>query len=165
MAFRTMTPPFPVPEAKQHLDRFVRNGGGLVLVHFACGALQEWPNFVKLAGRVWNPGIDGHDPHGTFRVEFTKEEHPITRGMSAFETTDELYTCLDGQPSITVLATATSKVNKKAYPMAFVLECGKGRVFPHPARSQRQALSTPGVGELLHRGTAWAAGLKPTAAP
>ena len=46
--------------------------------------------------------------------------------MTAFETTDELYTCLDGKPSITVLATATSKVDKKPYPMAFVLDAAKG---------------------------------------
>ncbi len=165
VAFKNYDPAVPGPEAQQHLDRFVRNGGGLVLVHFACGAFQEWPDFVKLAGRVWNPKMRAHDPYGAFRVEFTKEEHPITRGMKPFETTDELYTCLDGQPSITVLATAVSKVDKKAYPMAFVLECGKGRVFHTPLGHDVKALSTPGVAELLRRGTAWTAGLEPTAAP
>ena len=36
------------------------SGKGLVLVHFACGAFQEWPEFVELAGRVFH-SVLGHD--------------------------------------------------------------------------------------------------------
>ena len=75
--------------------------------------------------------------------------------MKPFETTDELYTCLDGGTPITVLATAVSKVDHKTYPMAFVLECGKGRTFHLVLGHDVQALQAPEVGELLRRGTAW----------
>jgi type 1 glutamine amidotransferase len=163
MHFKNYDPAVPGPEGQQNLERFVRDGGGLVLVHFACGAFQEWPEFVKIAGRVWNPKMRGHDPHGTFRVEIADPNHPITRGLEPFEITDELYTCLDGQTPIQVLATAVSKVDQKVYSMGFVLQYGKGRVFQSPLGHDTGALSAEGAGELFRRGTAWAAGLEPAA--
>ena len=153
--------PSPGEAARKNLKRAVEGGTGLVLIHFACGAWQDWPEFVKLAGRVWNPKFRGHDPHGKFRVEIADPEHPVTKGMQPFETIDELYTCLDGKEPIHVVAKATSKVDHKDYPMAFVHECGKGRVFHCVLGHDAKALAPAGVGELLRRGTAWAAGQPP----
>ncbi len=152
-------PAKPGPEGGKRLAQFVRDGGGLVLVHFACGALQEWPEFVELAGRVWNPKLRGHDPHGRFRVEIVDRKHAITAGMADFETTDELYTCLDGKTPITVLATARSKVDGRDYPIAFVLDYGKGRVFHCVLGHDVRALEPEAVQTLFRRGTAWAAGM------
>lgn len=153
--------PDPPAAALENLRKFVADGGGLVLVHFACGAFQQWPEFVKIAGRVWDPKLRGHDPYGKFRVDMTDAKHAITAGLKPFETTDELYTCLDGKTPITVLAQATSKVDKKDYPIAFVLPYGKGRVFHCPLGHNVQAFEAPSVGELFRRGSAWAAGLPP----
>lgn len=153
--------PDPPAETLANFQKFVADGGGLVLVHFACGSFQKWPEFVKIAGRIWNPKMRGHDPHGKFTVEFTDAKHPITEGLKPFETLDELYTCLDGDTPMTILAKATSKVDKKDYPMAFVLEYGKGRVFHCPLGHDGRAFAAEGVGELFRRGTAWAAGLPP----
>ena len=150
--------PAPGEAARENLRKAVEGGKGLVLVHFACGAWQDWPDFVKLAGRVWNPKFRAHDPRGSYRVEIVKPNHPIMKGMQAFDTDDELYTCLDGNVPIEVLATARSKVDKKDYPMAFVFQCGKGRVFHCVLGHDVKALSFDAVGELFRRGTAWAAG-------
>jgi type 1 glutamine amidotransferase len=154
--------PDPGEPARTNFQRFVEGGKGLVLVHFACGAFQDWPEFRAIAGRAWNPKLRGHDPRGPFRVEFTAVEHPITKGLKAFEVTDELYTCLDGDRPIKVLAQATSKVDKRDYPMAFVNHYGQGRVFHCVLGHDVTALSPPAVQELYRRGTAWAAGLSPT---
>jgi len=159
--FKNYDPAVPGPEGQKKLADFVAAGGGMVLVHFACGAFQEWPEFVKLAGRVWDPKMRAHDPHGPFRVEIVDHEHPITKGMKAFEITDELYTCLAGDTPVKVLATATSKVDQKPYAMAFVLEYGKGRVFHCPLGHDVAAFENAGAGELFRRGTAWAARLEP----
>ena len=155
--------PDPGPEARANLKKFVESGKGLVLVHFACGAFQGWPEFVNIAGRVYNPKLRGHDPYGKFTVEIADPAHPITKGMQPFETTDELYTCLAGSPEIHVVATATSKLDKKDYPMAFVHQCGKGRVFHCVLGHDAKALRVAAVQELYRRGTAWAAGLEPVA--
>jgi len=160
MHFKNYDPKVPGKAGYDNLTQFVREGGGLVIVHFACGAFQEFKDdFVKVAGRVWNPELRAHDPFGKFQVEIIDNEHPITRGLAPFETTDELYTCLDGQTPIKVLAEARSKVDQRRYPMAFVLPYGKGRVFHSVLGHDPAALNVPGVGTLFRRSTAWAAGL------
>jgi type 1 glutamine amidotransferase len=156
--------PDPGEEARANLKKFVEEGKGLVMVHFACGAFQQWPEFAQIAGRVWDPKLRGHDPHGKFTVEITQVDHPITRGMKPFETVDELYTCLRGDKKIEVLAKAKSKVDGKDYPMAFVNEYGKGRVFHNVLGHDVKALTPEAVQDLYRRGTAWAAGLPPTPA-
>jgi uncharacterized protein len=155
--------PGPGPEARDNLTQFVKGGKGLMLTHFACGAwVNEWPEFEQLAGRVWNPELRAHDPHGKFTVEITDPEHPITKGMEPFETIDELYTCLDGKPPIHVIAAATSQVDQQVYPMAFVLDVGEGRVFHSVLGHDAQAYThSAEVGRLMRRGCAWVAGLTP----
>jgi len=163
MHFKDYEKPTAWAAVRPNFTKFVADGGGVVLVHFACGAWQGWPEFVKIAGRVWNPKMRGHDPRGAFTVEMTDVDHPITKGMKPFVTTDELYTCLDGKTKIEVLAHARSKVDKKMYAMGFVLQYGKGRVFHSPLGHDVKAFAAPSVGELFRRGTAWAARLTPVA--
>jgi len=162
MHFKNYDPKVPGRKAFDKLCHYVKQGGGLVLVHFACGAFQEFKDeFSELAGRAWNPKLRGHDPFGEFTVNITAQPHPITAGLQAFQITDELYTCLDGDTPITVLAGAISKVDQKIYPMAFVLNYGKGRVFHCVLGHDKGALANEGAGKLFRRGTAWTAGLKP----
>lgn len=154
--------PAPGDAARANLLRFVENGGGLVLVHFTSGAWLEWPGFVRLAGRIWDPKLRAHDPRGRFRVDIVQPDHPITQGLTTFETDDELYTCLVGDVPIDVLAQATSHVDQKAYPMAFVFNVGRGRVFHSSLGHDVKAFSAP-VLEFYRRGVAWAAGFPPVA--
>lgn len=158
--FMNWEQPDPGPDARANLKRFVESGKGLMLVHFACGAFQEWPEFKELAGRVWDPKLRGHDPFGTFRVDIVNTTHPITKGLAAFDTTDELYTCLAGDRPVELLATAKSKVDGKDYPMAFSFMYGKGRVFHCPLGHDAGAFQNRGAAELMRRGCAWAAGLE-----
>lgn len=167
--FQNWQRPGPDRRARDNLRRFVESGKGLVLVHFACGAWHdEWPEFEKLAGRIWfgsDPG-DGkrqHDPYGPFRVELVKPEHAIVAGMSDFDTQDELYTCLVGNHPIEVVAQAKSRLDGKYYPMAFVSRYGQGRTFHCILGHDGRALGVPAVQELYRRGCAWAAGLEPLA--
>jgi branched-chain amino acid transport system ATP-binding protein len=86
MHFKNYDPNVPGRQAFDKLCRFVDRGGGLVLVHFACGAFQEFKDdFTKLAGRAWNPKLRGHDPFGEFTVNMTAQPHPITTGLQPFQ--------------------------------------------------------------------------------
>ncbi len=156
--FMNWEQPAPGEKARENLRRAVENGKGLALVHFACGAWQDWPEFRSLAGRAWDPKLRGHDPRGPFRVEICNPGHPIGQGLKDFETDDELYTCLAGDRPIEIVAQARSKVDGKDYPMAFVLNYGKGRVFHCVLGHDAKALQPEGVGELYRRGCRWAAG-------
>ena len=130
----------------------------------ACGAFISHPKkvynpkFMEIAGRSWNPKLRGHDPFGKFTVNIADKNHPITKGMKDFDQTDELYTCLDGDAPIHILASAVSKVDKKVYPMAFTCKPGKGRVF-HCVLGHNMTSFNSSVNELYRRGTAWSAGL------
>jgi type 1 glutamine amidotransferase len=162
--FQNWEQPGPGEAARNNLAQFVAGGGGLVSVHFACGAWHgEWPEFQNMIGRVWHgagPGKPQHDARGPFLVEITDPEHPITRGLADFTTTDELYTCLTGDAPIHLLAQAKSKVDQRYHPQAFVREYGQGRVFLTTLGHDVLAYTNgPSVGELLRRGTAWTAGL------
>ena len=150
--------PGPGAAAQENLRRTLEAGTGLVLVHFACGAFQDWPEFVKMAGRVWDPKLRGHDPYGLFTVRIVDATHPITAGLPDFATTDELYTCLAGDTPVHLLCDAVSKVDRKPYPMAFVLEYGKGRVFLSTLGHDVKAFNDA-TGQLYRRATAWAAGV------
>jgi type 1 glutamine amidotransferase len=169
--FKNYDPAVPGRQAFERLVRFSEAGGGLVLSHFACGAFEEYADeFEQLVGRVWMgeeppPGRFQHDPHGEFEVRVLDSDHPATTGLASFTTTDELYTCLVGEPEIEVLAEATSIRDGRTYPLAFVLQGSERRVFHCVLGHDVAALSVPSVAELYRRGTAWAAGLPPVAAP
>jgi uncharacterized protein len=152
----------PGSAARTNLARFVQSGGGLISLHFACGAWQgEWPEFVDIMGRVYDPKLPPHDPYGKFRVQIVDADHPVTKGLASFDTTDELYTCLTGDRPIHILASATSVLDKKEYPMAFVRAFGKGRVFLTTLGHDVTALTNSSVPELIRRASVWTAGLDP----
>ena len=169
MHWQNWQQPGPGQGARDNLHKFVERGKGVALVHFACGAWYgEWPEFGNIAGRAWfgpnpSPGKRQHDPYGPFRVELVEPEHSIVRGMTDFDTQDELYTCLVGDHPVQVVAQAKSKVDDKYYPMAMASNFGQGRTFHCTLGHDVKALSVPGVQELYRRGCAWAAGLAPVA--
>lgn len=143
--------------ARSRLLTFVRAGTGLVVVHFANGAFLDWPEYRKLARRVWVEGKSGHDPYGTFGVRVLRE-HPVTWGVPNFETTDELYFNQEGDERVTALVSAVSKVTGKEETLAFVYEEGKGRVFQTLLGHAAESIRAPGHAELLRRSVAWVAG-------
>jgi sugar phosphate isomerase/epimerase/type 1 glutamine amidotransferase len=151
----------PDEAVRENLRRFVERGGGLVVIHFACGAFPGWPEYAALIGRVYDR-TNTHDPRGPFTVNIVNTNHPITRGLGAsFETDDELYICLTGDKPIQLLATARSKVTRSDHPMGFVHRYGQGRVFLTPLGHDARALEAQGTAELIRRATAWAAGREP----
>jgi len=149
----------PIPHAEQvreNLVKFVKEGKGLFVLHFACGAFEDWPEFRNLAGKVWDRKT-GHDRRRPFTVKIVDSRHPVTRGMKDFQADDELYICLVGERPVDVLATARSQKTGKDHPMAFAFKYGKGRVFHTPLGHDVKAIQMPGVAELIRRGVLWAA--------
>jgi len=158
--FNNMDKPEPGDAAKTNLQSYVSGGGGLFILHFACGAFSKWPEYAALAGRVWDRKT-GHDRRGPFQVNILNTNHPVTSGLASFEADDELYICLTGDKPVELLANARSKITHKDHPMAFTHTYGQGRVFHTPLGHDVRAIQVPGTAELIRRGCAWAAGLPP----
>jgi type 1 glutamine amidotransferase len=155
----------PIPQedkAKANLTEFVRRGKGLVVVHYASGAFENWPEFRNLVGRTQGKR---HDKRGPFTVKIVNRDHPITKGMEDFQTDDELFIELTGDRPIVVLATARSNITGNDHPMAFAFEYGKGRVFHTTLGHDARAIRMSGAAELIRRGAAWAAAPSAAASP
>lgn len=120
---------------KSSFEQYVRDGGGLVIVHAADNAFAGWPAFNEMigiggwrgrtekAGPMWyykdgqlvsdpSPGNAGsHGARLPYQITVRNPEHPITKGLPRLwmHASDELYATLRGPgKNMTVLATAHS---------------------------------------------------------
>ena len=147
-----------LPEnAQENLLNFVRGGKGFFVQHLASASFPKWEEFGKLCGRKWVMGTSGHSPRSVFKAKVVNKQHPITAGLDDFEIDDELYSKLQGTGEINVLVEGDSEFSKKAEPLVFTLNYGKGRVVHNAFGHDRKALMTPNVQKIIARGVEWAA--------
>lgn len=132
--------PWP-DETKADFEKFMKNGGGLVIIHAANNSFPEWPAYNQMIGlggwgdrtekdgpyvyydesgklvKDTSPGNAGsHGAQTEFLVTIRTPNHPITKGMPAawMHTKDELYDRLRGPAeNMEVLATAFSPKDNK----------------------------------------------------
>jgi type 1 glutamine amidotransferase len=149
--------PEPSPRAKAGLLDCVRQGKGLVSLHFACSSFQDWQEYSDLLGRVWKRGVGGHGPRGKFTVNIKNADHPITKGLSDFETDDELYAKLSGDAEVETLASAYSDWSSREEPIVFVKMYDKGRVVHNVLGHDVRARQNESYQTLLRRCVEWAA--------
>ncbi|RIK78008.1 MAG: hypothetical protein DCC68_16185 [Planctomycetota bacterium] len=147
----------PSDKAKAGLLDYVKGGGNVVALHFACSAFQDWKEYGEMLGRVWVKGVGGHGPYGEFTVNIKAADHPVTKGLKDFKTEDELYAKLSGDADIQVLATADSAWSTKTEPIVFAKSYGKGRVLQNVLGHGIDAKQNPAYQQLLRRSVEWAA--------
>ena len=141
---------WPAATKRAYLD-FVRSGKGSVVVHAGSSSFYDWPEYQQIAGASWKLGQTAHHAPHMCTVKPTAVEHPITRGMQPFTTTDELWLKPGMHPDAVVLATADGQ------PSALVTSFGKGRGFTLLLGHDARFMENPGFRNLLVRGTQWAA--------
>lgn len=127
------TAPWP-EKTKQAFEEYMKNGGGLVVVHAADNAFPNWLEFNKMIGLGGWGGRNeksgpyvyynkagklitdtskgsggGHGKAHEFQIKMRNTTHPITRGIPDLwlHTKDELYAKLRGPAeNMTILASA-----------------------------------------------------------
>ena len=139
-----------------------KNGGGFFVLHAGSSMFYDWDDYQKLTGGTWGP--ETFHPHNqTFKLNIVDKEHPITKGMTDFETFDEPWQKISNpHPARHVLISGiVSKENKgsgEAEPFAFVTHTDKGRNFTLMLGHEAQMiLNSPNCRKLILRGTEWAA--------
>ena len=162
--------------ARANFEAAVRAGAGVVILHASNNGFEGWTEYERMVALAWRAGT-GHGKFHEFEVTITDKEHPITRGIVDFRTSDELYHRLAPVPSpgvpYHVLATAYSTPETggtgQHEPMMLTLTYGRGRIFHQilghvwpgdPAQdpgSTMTALENPGFQATLLRGAEWAA--------
>jgi type 1 glutamine amidotransferase len=151
---------WPAATRAAFLD-FVRSGKGFVSVHAGSSSFYDWPEYQQLAGGSWKIGQTGHGPRHEFTVKIVAKNHPITRGLADFVTTDELWHHTALQTNVEILATAFSapewQGSGQDEPVAFTTRFGKGRTFNLLLGHDTKGMDARGFQQLLCRGTEWAA--------
>lgn len=132
--------PWP-KETQEDFDKFIKKGGGLVIIHAADNSFPEWPAYNQMIGiggwgnrtekdgpyvyydlnnqlvRDTAPGRAGsHGPQKDYQITIRNANHPITKGMPLtwMHAQDEMYDRLRGPAeNMEVLGTAFSSIENK----------------------------------------------------
>lgn len=99
----------PPDFVKEGIVEFLKQGGGLVVTHYAVANVQEWRDSIDIFGAMWVSGKSTHGPYHEFRVDVADEGHPIVEGVRPFSTNDELYFNLLMRPDMHVIMTANEE--------------------------------------------------------
>jgi type 1 glutamine amidotransferase len=146
--------------AEKAIVDFVNRGGGFVLFHSASAAHYDWPEYQQMVGATWGKNTH-HGQISPFEVKIQITKHPVTKGMSNFVITDELWVEMDQQPGNEVLCSAfapsSNKGRDRDEPVLICRNQGKGRCFYLVLGHDVAAMQNLGWKTLMQRGTEWAA--------
>lgn len=131
---------------------FLKQGGGLVVLHCASASFQNSEEFIRLVGAAFK----SHGT-GTFSAVRVMPDHPAIKGVPTFESWDETYLHTKFNPvDRTVLEVRREGGHDE--PWTWVRTYGKGRVFYTAWGHDQRTWGNPGFQQLLIRGTRWSAG-------
>jgi putative membrane-bound dehydrogenase-like protein len=140
------------PTQLASLLEFVRDGGGLVVVHCASASFQNSEEFIKLVGAAFKT----HGT-GTFSVKRAVSNHPAIRGVPSFETWDETYVHTKHNPvNRTVLEVRSADGHDE--PWTWVKSYGSGRVYYTAWGHDERTWTNAGFQQQLMQAAKWAAG-------
>ena len=135
---------------KNGLLNWVAGGKGYAGIHSAADSFRECPEYKAMVGGHFVT----HPAYREYQVSVVDPEHPITKGLTEFNVTDEQYiTSYDAR--VNVLASALWKGDKM--PVVWTKEWGKGKVFYLALGHDGNACKPEVFGTLLVRGCLWAA--------
>lgn len=136
-------------EQEKALLGYVSSGKGFLPIHSASYCFRNSPEYIELVGGQFQK-------HGTgsFTADIVRADHPVTDGLSAFETWDETYIHHQLSDDRTVLMERVEGGHRE--PWTWVKEHGKGRVFYTAYGHDERTWSNPGFHQLVLQGIAWA---------
>ncbi|GAA5481494.1 PVC-type heme-binding CxxCH protein [Haloferula sargassicola] len=136
---------------------WVRNGGGLVALHSACGCFHPSPGWFALVGGKFK----SHEGH-VFAPENVDKRHPITRDLPKLEAWDETYVHQDltDDRHLLQVRPPINAGETKPEPWTWLRSEGKGRVFYTASGHDLRTWKNPAYQELVARGILWAVGEK-----
>jgi type 1 glutamine amidotransferase len=146
-------------EWENDFSRYVENGGGVVTFHAGATSFYRWDDYHRIGIGRW--GKDTKHSTAVGKVTVFDQQHPITKGLSDFYITDEIWEKTDIHPDAIPLASVTAtdiqdshQINENAI---FVSKAGRGRTFYINLGHDQRAVLNSGFQTLLLRATQWAA--------
>lgn len=115
--------------------------------------MDDWREFLGVTSRK-------HDHQSKYPVKLVEPAHPILKGIPANWVTpmDELYVIDKVWPNAKALATSVSERDGKTYPVVWINQYGKARVFGTTYGHSDDAWRDEVFLKLVSQGLLWAAG-------
>jgi hypothetical protein len=138
------------------LDRFVRDGGGLLALHTAVLCFDGSSVWRGLIGGTWNWERSSHPPLGPVSVSLTPAAacHPVTIGAEGFTVVDEVYRDLDLDRDVDPLASVA--VDGVDHPILWARPVGCGRVVTDLLGHGPESFDHPVHACILRAAARWA---------
>ena len=130
---------------------FIRGGGGFFGLHTADASFRDRAGYHAML----NGFFDGHSKYMDFTVTIVDPDHPITRGLAAFEVTDELHYLKHDPAKSHHLMEAYDPTVDATHVMAYTHTYGAGRVFFFALGHDMAVQGHPSFLEVLRRGALW----------
>jgi type 1 glutamine amidotransferase len=145
------------PEYIRSITAAHKAGTPALVIHCAMhtyrsAKIDDWREFLGVTSRH-------HEHMAKYPVKSVQPDHPIMQDFPETWVTpsDELYVIDKMWPGVTPLATSTSERGGKSYPVAWVHEYGKARVFGTTFGHSDETFRDPVFLNLLARAFVWAA--------
>jgi len=142
----------------RRITRAHHDGIPAVVIHCAmhtyrAAQIDDWREFLGVTSRR-------HDHQSRYPVKPVLKDHPIMKGFPDSWTTpmDELYVIEKVWPNARALATSVSERDHKEYPVMWINQYGKARVFGTTYGHSDATFQDPVFLQTLTRGLLWAAG-------
>jgi type 1 glutamine amidotransferase len=143
---------------KKSFADYLRNGGGLAVIHAGVASFRKWPEFGEIVGARFENHPWGAGSSVVFKIE--EPEHPLTAAFKEpyFIVSDEIYQLADpySRDNLRVLVSldfektkttpAQQKLVKRTdndFAMTYIKTYGKGRVFYQALGHQHELFWNP----------------------
>lgn len=139
---------------KAILEALGRAGQGIVLLHHSLLAFPEWPLWNELVG-IQDRSFGYH--HGQdIQVEIEVFDHPITKGLKAWNMIDETYSM--NSPGADSKALLSVNHPKSMKTIGWVRKFRESRVFCYQSGHDNLAYADSAFRMMILRGIQWCAG-------
>lgn len=146
------------PDYIRRITAAHKAGVPAVVIHCAmhtyrATSIDDWREFLGVTSRR-------HDHMSRYPVKKVSADHPIVAGLPENWVTpkDELYVIEKVWPNTTPLATSTSELDGKAYPVIWVNRYHGTRVFGTTYGHSDETFADPVFLDYVSRGLLWATG-------
>ncbi len=154
------------PKQQENFLKLLDKGVGLVILHHANAAYNNWPLYWKIAGvefhfKPWEQnGVkmvpSGYKSNVKFKIHVADRNHPITRGLKDYDFVDETYCRTSIDPDVHVLLTTDEPSSDKV--IGWVKTYRNSNVCYLQSGHDKTVYRNPNYRTLVVRAIRWTAG-------
>ena len=152
LVFYDMWQEITVDQQAAYLE-LLNQGKPIVYLHHALISFQEWEEFNRIVGGVWEEGKGTVKHNVQYTIQIADPGHPVTKGMQDFEIEDETYGNFDANPDVHALLKAEHP--ESAPVIGWTHRYGNSQIVYLQLGHDGLAYGNPGYRKLANQGIRW----------